>query len=65
MSQEYDNTNRVAIFKNEKASDEKDPQYTGTVNVEGADYFIDLWVKESKAGKKFFSGRVKRKGGRP
>ena len=63
---EYDNTNRAVIFKNEKATEEKDPQYTGTVNVEGVDYFIDLWVKESaKTGKKFFSGKVKRKGGRP
>jgi hypothetical protein len=63
---EYDNTNRVAIFKNEKRDGDKDPEYTGTVNVDGADYFIDLWVKESsKTGKKFFSGKIKRKGQRP
>lgn len=53
----YDNTNKVVIFKNNKKENEKHPDYTGTVNVEGKDYTISLWVKEGKSGK-FFSGKI-------
>jgi len=53
----YDNTNTVVIFKNNKKENEKHPEYRGTVNVEGKEYEISLWVKEGKAGK-FFSGKI-------
>lgn len=53
----YDNTNRVVIFKNNKKEKESHPEYTGTVNVEGKEYTISLWVKEGKAGK-FFLGSI-------
>ena len=36
-------------------------EYTGTLNVDGVEFFMDAWVKESRAGKKFFSGKIKRK----
>lgn len=52
---EYDNTNRGVIFKNEKKASDKHPDYQGTINVDGKDKAISLWVKDSKAGKKFFS----------
>lgn len=54
----YDNTNNIVIFKNNKKMTEKQPDYTGTVNVEGKEYTISLWVKEGKAGK-FFGGNIK------
>ena len=53
----YDNTNRVVIFKNNKKTAETHPEYTGTINVEGKEYSISLWIKEGKAGK-FFSGSI-------
>ena len=55
---DYDNTNRGAIFKNEHKKAENHPDYRGTINVDGKDKEISLWVKTSKAGKKFFSASI-------
>jgi len=53
----YDNTNSVVIFKNNKKEKDTQPEYKGTVNVDGKEYEISLWVKEGKNGK-FFSGKI-------
>ena len=47
--------NSGAIFKNEKKQKETHPDYNGTINVDGVDKQISLWVKESKNGLKYFS----------
>jgi hypothetical protein len=60
MSQQYDNTNRGALFKNDRKTKDTQPGYTGSLNVDGVEYFLDAWVKEGKSGK-FFSVSVKRK----
>ena len=52
---QYDNTNKGAIFKNDRKENERQPDYNGTINVEGKEYYISCWIKESQAGKKFFS----------
>jgi uncharacterized protein (DUF736 family) len=52
---QYDDTNKGAIFKNDRKQNERQPDYNGTINVEGKEYYISCWIKESKAGKKFFS----------
>jgi len=54
----YDNTNTAVIFKNNKKENEKHPDYRGTINVDGRELEISLWIKEGKAGK-FFSGKIK------
>ena len=54
----YDNTNKAVIFKNNKKEKDTQPDYNGTINVEGKEYTISLWIKEGKAGK-FFSGSIK------
>lgn len=39
--------------------------YTGTLNVDGQEFFLDIWIKEIKtgerAGQKMLSGKVKAK----
>ena len=50
----------VSIFKNEQAT-EKQPQYKGSCFVKGEEMEIALWVRESKTGKKYFSGQIKEK----
>ena len=51
----YDNTNSGALFRNENKKSEKSPEFSGTINADGKEYWLAGWVKESKAGKKFFS----------
>lgn len=41
------------IFKNDKKGNDKAPDYKGTVNIEGKELEIALWVKEGKKGKYF------------
>ena len=45
----YDNTNRISLWKNAKKETEKHPDYTGTVNVGGVEYFVDCWKKPPTA----------------
>ena len=58
MSGQFDNTNRGALFRNDKATSDKHPTHTGKINLEGRDYYLNAWVKEGKKGK-FFSLSVK------
>lgn len=49
MSNQYDNTNRGAVWKNGKMRDGKrDPHFTGTINVDGVDYFISVWNNDKQ-----------------
>ena len=55
---EYDNTNRGTLSKNTpkegKEINPKAPQYKGKLNVNGHDYELSAWLRESQHGK-FFS----------
>lgn len=57
----YDNTNRAALFKNENKKTETHPDYSGSLNFEGIECFLDAWIKTSESGRKFMSLSVKRK----
>ena len=49
-----------AIFKNEKRTADTHPEYQGSATLESGEV-VDLavWVKTTKAGKKFFSLSIK------
>lgn len=47
--------NSGVLFKNSKKTNEKQPDYQGTVNVNGKEMQISLWLKESQKGTKYFS----------
>lgn len=49
MSQ-YDNTNSGALFKNDKKQKPNHPDYRGTLNVEGVEFWISGWIKQGKNG---------------
>lgn len=58
---EYDNTNRGSLFKNDRKDDAKFPDYKGSINVDGTDYWLSAWIKISKDGNKFMSLSIKNK----
>ena len=47
----YDDTNRGVLFKADKEGNDKRPDYTGKINVEGIDYALSAWLREGKSGK--------------
>ena len=54
MADQYDNTNRGSLFKNDRKELDTHPDYNGSINIEGTDYWLNGWLKESKKdGKKF------------
>lgn len=55
MSKSFDDTNRGALFVNERKEKDTHPDFTGRINVDGKDYWLSSWMKVSKAGKKFMS----------
>lgn len=63
MSKEYDNTNRGSLFDNDKKEKETHPDFTGSINVDGKEYWLNGWKKTSKTGKRFFSLSVNPKNG--
>jgi hypothetical protein len=60
--QQYDNTNRGVLFKNDDKKDDRDADYRGNINVGGVEYWLDAWINTAKtSGKKFMALRVKPK----
>ena len=46
---EYDNTNRGQIWKNDKKETEKHPDFKGSINVEGVEYWVSGWKRKPEA----------------
>lgn len=44
---EYDDTNTVTLWKNDQQGNEKRPVLTGKVNIDGAEYKVSLWRRNS------------------
>jgi len=47
---EYDNTNSGVLFPNDRKETDKHPDYKGTINVGGKDFWLSGWKKQSKKG---------------
>jgi hypothetical protein len=63
---QYDNTNSGMLARNKNRSTDKHPEYTGSLNVEGVDYWVSAWVNTGRQGsklegEKFFSFKINRK----
>lgn len=60
----YDNTNSGILGRNERKVEDKHPDFKGSINIEGREYWLDGWIKERKDGSgRFFSLRAKAKDG--
>ena len=59
---EYDNTNRGTLFRNDERKHDRSPEYSGSINVGGVEYWLNGWVQEAKTtGRRFFSLTVRPK----
>lgn len=48
---QYDNTNRGALFINDrKRAGSNQPDYKGSINIEGVEYWVSGWVKSTTRG---------------
>ena len=61
---QYDNTNTGSLWPNERREKDTHPNVTGTVNINGVEYWASGWTKEHK-GKKFLSLSFKPKEDKP
>lgn len=52
MAQDYDNTNRGSIWKNEKKETDNHPDFTGSLNVNGVEYWVSAWKRRQDASDK-------------
>jgi len=63
---EYDDTNRGASFINDRKTTASHPDYRGSINVDGVEYWISSWVKEAgptakNPGQQFLSHSLTKK----
>jgi hypothetical protein len=52
MAQEYDNTNRGSIWKNDKKETDSHPDFTGSLNVNGVEFWVSAWKRKPDANEK-------------
>jgi hypothetical protein len=59
---DYDNTNRGALFVNDRKETESHPDWKGSINVNGVEYWVSAWAKTSQRdGSEFLSLSVQPK----
>jgi hypothetical protein len=49
---EYDNNNRGSIWRNEKKETDTHPDFTGSLNVDGVEYWVSAWKRKPDASAK-------------
>ena len=48
---DYDNNLSGALFKNDKGDNEKRPDYKGSAEIEGVQYWVSAWIRDTAKGK--------------
>ncbi len=59
----YDGQNSGALFKNDRKETANHPDYTGSITIEGVEYWLSSWIKPMKndASQRYMSIAVRRK----
>lgn len=60
-AKQYDDTNRGVAFANARKTKPTHADYTGKLNVDGQELWLDIWVKDNPRGGKLLSVSVKKK----
>jgi|DEB0MinimDraft_3_1074331.scaffolds.fasta_scaffold457691_1 hypothetical protein len=63
MPEKYDNTNRMVIWENDKKETPQHPDFKGSINVEGVDYWVSGWRrgKDDPANRPLATFKIDRK----
>ena len=48
---QYDSNLTGVLFKNDKDGNEKRPDYKGSAEIEGVQYWVSAWIREGAKGK--------------
>lgn len=51
MTKEYDNNLRGVLFKNDRKESDSHPDYKGSAEVDGVEYWLSAWIKTGANGK--------------
>lgn len=52
----YDNNNSGSLFINDRKESDRHPDFKGSAEVDGVEYWVSMWKKVSKDGsRKYFS----------
>lgn len=46
----YDNTNRGALFTNDRKESDSHPDLSGNINIDGKEYWLSGWTKRTETG---------------
>jgi len=49
---QYDNTNRGSIWKNDKKETDSHPDFRGSLDVDGVEYWVSAWKRKEGANPK-------------
>lgn len=52
---EYDNTNTGALFTKENRANDRQPHFTGNINIGGVEYWLSAWKKRARSGAIYLS----------
>ena len=45
----YDNTNRGSVWKNKRKEKDTHPDFTGSLNVDGVEFWVNAWRRKDDA----------------
>lgn len=48
---DYDNNMRGVLFKNDRKESDSHPDYKGSADVDGVEYWLSAWIKTGAKGK--------------
>lgn len=48
--QQFDNTNRGALFLNDRKEQDSHPDRKGTINIDGKEYWLSAWDRDTAKG---------------
>ena len=51
MAKQFDNNLRGVLFKNDRKESENHPDYKGSCEINGAEFWLSAWIKTGEKGK--------------